>query len=61
MRGMRSGSSDEAGATAVEYALMAALIALVIFGAVAVLGSNLSEFYDCTATAVGSMPETADC
>ena len=51
----------ESGATAVEYALMAALIALVIFGAVAVLGSNLGEFYDCTATAVGGLPEVTDC
>lgn len=53
--------SDQDGATAVEYALMAALIALVIFGAVAVLGSNLGGLYDCTATAVDALPEVTDC
>ena len=32
----------EEGATAVEYGLMVALIAVVIIGAVAVIGTNLS-------------------
>ena len=54
-------SSGEHGATAVEYGIMVALIALVIFGAVAVLGSNLGEFYDCTATAVDGLPEVTEC
>lgn len=34
--------NDESGATAVEYGLIAALIALVIMGAVTTLGTNLN-------------------
>lgn len=40
------------GATAVEYALMLALIALVIIGAVTLLGTNLSAFFADAATKV---------
>ena len=36
---------DERGATAVEYALMIALIALVIFGAVAGLGLRVDTWF----------------
>jgi pilus assembly protein Flp/PilA len=42
----------EAGATAVEYGLMVALIALVIIAAVALLGGNLSGIFDRTAQSV---------
>jgi pilus assembly protein Flp/PilA len=34
--------SDESGATAIEYGLIVALIAVVIIGAVATLGTNLN-------------------
>ena len=34
--------SDESGATAIEYGLLAALIAVVIIGAVKAVGTNLS-------------------
>jgi pilus assembly protein Flp/PilA len=37
--------SDE-GATAVEYGLMVALIAVVIIGAVMALGGNISDMFD---------------
>ncbi len=37
---------DEEGATAVEYGLMAALIAAVIIGVVTTLGTNLSGVFD---------------
>jgi len=37
--------SDEEGATAVEYGLMVALIAVVIIGAVALIGTNLSTMF----------------
>lgn len=40
------------GATAVEYGLMVALIAIVIIVAVALLGSNLSTLFNNTATSV---------
>lgn len=36
---------DESGATAIEYGLIAALIAVVIIGAVQVVGSNLSTTF----------------
>jgi len=36
---------DEEGATAVEYGLMVALIAVVIIVAVAFLGTNLSRIF----------------
>ncbi len=37
---------DEEGATAVEYGLMAALIAAVIIGAVQTVGTNLIAVFD---------------
>jgi len=40
------------GATAIEYALMAALIALVIIVAVTLLGKNLSSLFNRGATSV---------
>ena len=39
----------EAGASAVEYVFLAALIALVIIAAVATLGTNLSSIFNSTA------------
>jgi pilus assembly protein Flp/PilA len=47
------GSKDsERGATAVEYGLMVALIAIVIIGAVTFLGTNLSGLFNQVATSV---------
>ena len=45
---------DEEGATAVEYGLMAALIAAVIITAVTSIGTNLTATFNEVATAVGS-------
>jgi pilus assembly protein Flp/PilA len=42
----------EEGATAVEYGLMVALIAIVILVAVALLGTNLSTIFNKVATSV---------
>jgi pilus assembly protein Flp/PilA len=42
---------DEEGATAIEYGLIAALIAVVIIGAVTTLGTNLSTAFNKVATA----------
>ena len=47
--------SDESGATAAEYAIMVALIAMVIFGAVALLGSTLFDSYECTGEHVSEL------
>ena len=40
------------GATAVEYALMAAMIAMVIIAAVIVLGTSLSSIFDDASTRI---------
>ncbi|GAB3080154.1 hypothetical protein GCM10027080_29940 [Pedococcus soli] len=44
--------SRERGATAVEYGLMVALIAIVIIAAVVLLGNNLSGLFRKAATSV---------
>jgi len=36
---------DESGATAIEYGLIAALIAVVIIGAVTTVGANLTKTF----------------
>ena len=43
---------DESGASAVEYGLLVALIAVVIVGAVTTLGQNLSTKFDSVATTI---------
>lgn len=40
---------DEAGVTAIEYGLIAALIAVVIITAVSLLGTNLSTLFSSIA------------
>lgn len=45
---------DESGATAIEYGLIAALIAVVIITAVTTLGTNLSAKFNTIANKVGS-------
>jgi pilus assembly protein Flp/PilA len=42
----------ERGATAIEYALMVMFIAMVIIGAVTLLGGNLSNFFSTVAQSV---------
>ena len=37
---------DEDGATAIEYGLIAALIAVVIIGAVQIVGTDISNAFD---------------
>lgn len=46
--------TDERGATAVEYGLMVALIAVVIIAAVTLLGTNLSDKFQRVADAIGA-------
>ena len=43
---LASVKSDERGATAVEYGLMVALIAVVIITAVALIGTELDRLFD---------------
>lgn len=43
---------DESGATAIEYGLIAALIALAIVGAVGTTGANLGEIWNNNAAEI---------
>lgn len=43
---------SEEGATAVEYGLMVALIAVVIIGAVTLLGGNLNTMFNTIAGSI---------
>ncbi|MEG1451222.1 Flp family type IVb pilin [Brevundimonas sp.] len=43
-------AKDESGATAIEYGLIAALIAVVIIGALVAIGGKLEEKFDDVAT-----------
>ena len=43
---------DESGVTAIEYGLIAALIAVVIIGAVSLVGTNLSGTFSSVATSL---------
>ncbi len=44
---------EEDGVTAIEYGLIAALIAIVIIGAVTVVGSKLCATFNAVAVALG--------
>ena len=44
--------SDESGATAIEYGLIAALISVVIITAVTTVGTNLTTQFQTVATAL---------
>jgi pilus assembly protein Flp/PilA len=58
IRWFRAGSAaqaficDEEGVTAIEYGLIAALIAIVIVGAVGTLGTNLNSLFSDVASSV---------
>lgn len=51
---IRSLFTDEEGATAVEYGLLAALVAAAIIAAVTLLGQNLTAIFNRIAAAVGA-------
>jgi len=52
MEKIRNFFKDESGASAVEYGLLVALIAVVIIGAVTTLGTNLSDKFTAVAGAI---------
>ena len=54
MERIRNFLKDESGASAVEYGLLVALIAVVIITAVQTLGTNLNTKFQAAATGVGS-------
>ena len=60
---IRSFTKDEKGATAVEYGIMVALIAVVIIVTVALLGASLNTIFgqvqNCLAQAAGGGATTS--
>ena len=46
--------NDESGATAIEYGLIAALIAVAIIGAVSALGTNAATTFNAVADEMGA-------
>lgn len=50
---------DERGATAIEYGILAALIAVAIIGAVTLLGGNLSTLFNTIAGRISTTNTTA--
>ena len=49
---LKTFAKDDSGATAIEYGRIAALIAVVVIGAVTAVGTNLSAKFNNIATAV---------
>ena len=54
MEKIRNFFKDESGASAVEYGLLVALIAVAIIGSVTLLGQSLSDKFAAVSTAVGA-------
>ncbi len=54
MEKIRNFFKDESGASAVEYGLLVALIAVVIIGAVSALGTSISGAFNSAATSIGT-------
>lgn len=48
---------DEKGATAVEYGIMVALIAVAIIAAVGLVGTNLTSLFNSVAGSVAPAPK----
>jgi pilus assembly protein Flp/PilA len=49
---VRAMFGDNRGVTALEYALIAALVAVVIIGGVSLLGSNVSKVFSTVASTI---------
>jgi pilus assembly protein Flp/PilA len=54
MKALRNFCQDESGASAVEYGLLVALIAVVIIGAVSMLGTTISGMFTKVATTLST-------
>ena len=52
MKTLNQFMKSESGATAIEYGLIAALISVVIIGAVTLVGNNVSATFKAVATAL---------
>lgn len=55
---LKAFAQDESGATAIEYGLIVALIAVVIVAAVTTLGGNLNTAFTKAGTAVSTAAGT---
>jgi pilus assembly protein Flp/PilA len=56
MESIRNFFKDESGASAVEYGLLVALIAVVIIAGVTLLGQKLNTMFTGVATTIGNVP-----
>jgi len=54
LKTITSFSNDETGASAVEYGLLVALIAVVIIGSVTTLGNTISNMFTRVASAIST-------
>ena len=45
-------SEDDCGAPSIEYGLIAALIAVIIIGAVAIVGTDLSNLFNTISSSI---------
>lgn len=52
---------DEEGVTAIEYGLIAALIAVAIIVGAGLLGTNLNDLFNDIATCVATAPSATAC
>ena len=55
LKTLRRLSRTESGVTAIEYAIIASLIAVMIIGAVSLIGADLTRTFD---TVAGSFPSS---
>lgn len=60
IRQMLRQTSDNEGATAVEYGIMVALIAVVIIVAVFIIGRELRSDFSCVGSALSGSPATVN-
>lgn len=51
---------NESGATAIEYGLIAALIAVIIIGSVTLVGGNLTKVFTTISTKLGAADTAAN-
>jgi pilus assembly protein Flp/PilA len=54
MQSIRNFFKDESGASAVEYGLLVALIAVVIIGAVSALGTSISTMFTTVSNSIST-------
>jgi pilus assembly protein Flp/PilA len=59
MKTLKTFLRDESGATAIEYGLIAALVAVAIIGALSFIGTELTETFTDVGTALDGAQGTA--